>query len=158
MNPQLVPHPPAKPAPVNAGRLDGGAFYGTKIRIPSSSMHFHAWYRADGTLSDAQGWDRLRRCRPVKQYSTAWYELEARSDTIRDLASRTEADHGADLIDRMAESLRDCVRDLNIAIEYSGRMGNPEALRKSVHKANALLAEYGKSRSPADDDSNTVTA
>lgn len=47
-----------------------------------------------------------------------------------------------EITERMAEQLRECVRDLNIAIEYRGQMRNPGALLESVHKANVLLAEY----------------
>jgi len=92
MNQHPIHQPPTTSATV--GRFADGAFYGLKVSIPSSTMHFHAWYRADGALSHAEGWDRARRCRPVRKDSAAWIELAARSDTIRDLASRTEVDHG----------------------------------------------------------------
>lgn len=77
---------------MNAGRFSDGAFYGHKVALPGVAMHYSAWFRADGSLQDAEGWDRLRRCRPVRKGSPAWRGLEAQSDTIRNLAKETPVD------------------------------------------------------------------
>lgn len=81
-----ITHVPVAPAPTQAGAFTDGAYYGRKVRVPSSSMHFSAWFRADGTLQDAEGWDRIRRCRPARRHSAVWYELEGQSEKIRKLA------------------------------------------------------------------------
>lgn len=46
------------------------------------------------------------------------------------------------LNEKLADSLRDCIRSLNIAIEYNGKIGNPGALRESATRGEEVLAEH----------------
>lgn len=67
---------------MKVGTLSDGGFYGRQICLPGVAMHYSAWFREDGSMTDAQGWDRLRRSRPVRKDSPVWRALEALAATI----------------------------------------------------------------------------
>lgn len=57
-------------------RFGNGGFVLHKLTLDGTQGRFSAWYDRDGTLTDAEQFDRMNRARPVRRDGPTWSALE----------------------------------------------------------------------------------
>ena len=87
---------------------------------------------------------RLGETREADMDDMDWHtQLIARAQYLSNKGKETGAD-----VERLAEALHDCIRDLRIAVEYGKTMRNPKALLETVERAGKALAAHSAQAQP----------